>query len=64
MEGFLLLLLFLVLWLVDRFLGAALRSLRAVRSLAKAGGRADATVEPGQGRAEREQQLPTMTKQR
>ena len=64
MEGFLLLLLFLILWLVDRFLGAALRSLRGVRSPAVAEELPDAALELGAGRAAENQQLPTMTKQR
>jgi len=63
-EGLPLLLLFLVLWLVDRILDAALRPMRAVRSQAEAGERDDVTVEIVQVPAPEEQLIPTMTKQR
>ena len=69
MEGFPLLLLFLILWLVDRFLGAAVRFLHGARSAAKAVERGDVTVEmapvgAGQLDTLEEQQSTTMTEQR
>ncbi|OGR34409.1 MAG: hypothetical protein A2051_00905 [Desulfovibrionales bacterium GWA2_65_9] len=48
MEGLSLLLLFLILWLVDRFLGAAVRSLHGARTMAAAVEHADVNAEPRQ----------------
>jgi len=62
-EGFSLLLLFVVLWLVDRLLGATLRKLRSVaaldRALAEALKRGDAAVGVRLAGAPEEQQETT-----
>lgn len=59
MEGLSLLLLFLILWLVDRLLNAAMRHLRSQRALAEALKRGDAAVEIRQMGAPEEQQGTT-----